>query len=101
MIPDSSKEEGEYTLYTFSWLTNGFKPTPQGKRNELRVMFGFPHTEFATSFQVKFYPLSKASNLTWGTEVRRIDLEGRGIGAASSDGATPSLHLAPTNVTFK
>ncbi len=101
MTPDSSREQGDHTEYTFSWLTNGFKPTPKGRRNDLRVMFEFPHAEFATSFQVKFYPDTKGSNLTWGTEIRRIDLEGRGIGGAPPDGATPTQNLAPTKVTFK
>lgn len=103
MTPDSTQEaiDNTSTEYTFSWLTNGFKPTAQGKRGDLRVMFAFPHAEFATSFQVKFYPVTKGSNLTWGTEIRRIDFEGRGISGASSDEATPFSNLAPTKVTFK
>jgi len=101
MTPESSKQERDHTQYIFSWLTNGFRPTGQGKRNDLRMMFRFPHAEFATSFQVKFYPPTKASNLTWGTEIKRIDLEGRGISGALSDGATPTLNLTPTKVAFK
>lgn len=100
MTPESSKEERDRTDYVFNWITNGFKPTPQGRRNDLRIMFRFPHAEFATSFQVKFYPPTKSS-LTWGTEIKRIELEGRGIGGTPSDEATPLQNLSPTNITFK
>ena len=102
VTPDSTKEEGDHTDYEFAWITNGFKPTQSGRRSDLRFAFRFPHAEFSTSFQVKFYAVTKSSNLTWGTEVKRIELEGRGIGrAASGDGATPLLNLSPTKVTFK
>ena len=101
MTPDTTKEEGDTTEYTFSWITNGFTPTQRGRRNDLRVAFTFPHAELSTSFQVKFYSLEKSSHLTWGTEVHRIELEGRGIDGSPQEGATPMQSLAPTKVTFK
>ena len=45
--------------------------------------------------QTKFYPVTSASHLTWGTEVKQIQLEGRG-----EFGGGATQRLTPTNVTF-
>ena len=49
-------------------------------------------------FQVKFYPSEKSSHITWGTEVKRIEFDVRGL---ETGGAAPYKVLAPTNISFK
>ena len=99
MRPDSSKTSDNACDYTFTWLTSGFQPTKSGQRSELSFIFKFEHAEVANSFQVKMYSREKSSHLTWGTEVRRIELEVRGM--ESSAGAAPYKTLAPTKINYK
>ena len=99
ILPDSSKGSDASCEYKFCWLTNGFQPTKSGNRDDLNITFKFENADVVNSFQVKFYAQEKASHITWGTEVRRLELEVRGIN--SGTGATPHKTLAPTNVVFK
>ena len=83
----------------FTWFTNGYQPTAQGKRNELVLTFMFENGQVTTSLQVKFYPVHKSSNLTWGSEVKRIELEfdGRKL----EEQGAPFQNLTPKSVTMK
>lgn len=99
MSPDSTKEGDNGCDYVFTWLTSGFQPTKSGQRSELAFIFKFENAEVVNTFQVKMYSREKSSHLTWGTEVKRIELEVRGM--EPTTGATPYKNLAPTNVTFK
>ena len=100
MTPDHINKKEEYTEYKFTWFTSGYTTTQTGKRHELRFSFLFEYGELAASFQVKFYPIQSSSHLTWGTEIHRIELEGRGD-FGGGGGATGYASLAPTNISFK
>ena len=97
ITPDSSTKNNDSTTYNFTWLTNGFKPTSSGRRNDLRCCFKFEGAELATTLQVKFYSLGNASHLTWGTAIRSIELEAK----IQTDGAVPFQNLIPSKVNFR
>ena len=99
MRPDSSKSTDSSCDYTFTWLTSGFQPTKSGQRSDLAFMFKFENAEVVNTFQVKMYAREKSSHLTWGTEVKRIELEVRGVEPVTS--AAPLKTYAPSNVSFK
>lgn len=62
---------------------------------ELRTIGRFISTYTVVLLQTKFYPVTSGNHLTWGTEVKQIQLEGRG-----EFGGGAMQHLAPTNITF-
>lgn len=99
IVADTCKEGDNSCVYQFSWLTSGFQPTKSGQRSELNFTFKFENAEVVNTFQVKMYSREKSSHITWGTEIRRMELEVRGVEPMSS--ATPYKTLAPTNVSFK
>lgn len=97
IVPDKVNQKEEHTEYQFTWLTNGYTETAKGQRHELRFSFMFESVEISTNFQVKFYPVQRATHLTWGTEIHKIEMEGRG-----QFGAAAGFHsIAPTKVTFR
>ena len=95
---DSCKEGDSSNEYHFSWLTSGFQPTKSGHRSEITFIFKFENAEVVNKFQVKFYPPEKSSHITWGTEVRRMELEVRGM--ETSAGASLYKTLAPSNIRY-
>lgn len=96
---DSCKERDGSTEYEFSWLTSGFQPTKTGRRSDVNFTFKFENAEVVHTFQVKFYSPEKGSHITWGTEVRRLELEVKGL--LPLDSTTPYQTLAPTNISCK
>ena len=87
--------------YKFTWITSGYKPTKSGQRFELNFCFKFEKAEVAKKFQVKFYPQEKASHITWGTEINRIEMSVRGMESTSAASDSLFMNLVPTEVTFK
>lgn len=96
---DSSKDGENSTDYQFSWLTSGFLPTKRGSRDEIVVIFKFENAEVTSKLQVKLYSPEKSSHITWGTEVRRMEFEVKGIEPLTR--ASPYQSLVPTSVSFK
>ena len=64
------------------------------RQRDRERMFTHTHTHTHT-LQTKFYPMTSGSHLTWGTEVKQIQLEGRG-----EIGGEATQRLTPTNITF-
>ena len=98
ITPDSKVKKENCVEYKFAWFTNGYAATTNGKRHELHIVFVFDSAKLVTNFQVKFYPITKSSHLTWGTEIHRIELEGRGN--LDGAGAAGFESLVPTNIKF-
>ena len=99
MAHDSSKDGDNSAEYQFSWLTSGFQPTKKGRRDEIVVIFKFENAEVTSKLQVKLYSPEKGSHITWGTEVRRMEFEVKGIEPLTS--STPYQSLVPTSVSYK
>lgn len=51
-------------------------------------------------FQTKFYAVTSGTHLTWGTEVKQIQIEGSGEFGKGSTGGAGFQTFTPTNVTF-
>ena len=96
--PDSVEEQEDCTNYNFTWFTNGYTATRQGQRHELHFSFLFENAELVANFQVKFYSIQNTSHLTWGTEIHRIEFDGKG---QFGSGAAAFQTITPINITFK
>ena len=96
---ESCKERDGTTDYEFSWLTSGFQPTKSGRRSDVNFIFQFENAEVVHAFQVKFYSPDRGAHITWGTEVRRLELEVKGF--IPLDSASPYQTLSPTNISVK
>ena len=77
LTADNEKDLGktDTKLYEFSWITTGYSKTDKGQRSMLRITFFFDNgAEITTQVQCKFYGLSSASHLTWGTPLHKLEL---------------------------
>lgn len=97
LLPDKESEGDRDTVYSFSWITNGYSKTKSGSRVAVPFTFVLDGMNIVCKFQAKFYEYGNGQHLTWGQPVGVIELVCSGDPAASG----AAQDIPPLEVRFK
>lgn len=99
LSPEKESAGDRDTVYSFSWITNGYSKTKSGSREVVPFTFALDGMNVVCKLQAKFYEYGNGQHLTWGQPVSAIEL------ICSSDPASTSgaaaLDTSPLEVKFK
>ena len=98
LVPEKESGGDQDTVYSFSWITNGYSKTKSGSRVVVPITFALDGMNVVCKLQAKFYEYGNGQHLTWGQPVSAIEL------ICSSDPATSgaaALDTSPLEVKFK
>lgn len=97
LLPDKESEGDRDTVYTFSWITNGYSKTKSGSRVVVPITFVLDGVNIMCKFQAKFYEYGNGQHLTWGQPVSVIEL----VCSSNPASSGAALETPPLEVKFK
>ena len=93
LMADKESESDRDTVYTFSWITNGYSKTKSGSRVVIPISFVLEGITILAKFQAKFYEYGNGQHLTWGQPANVIELVCSSEPVAGAEVETPPLEI--------
>ena len=93
LTPDKEAESDRDTVYTFSWITNGYSKTKSGSRVVIPITFVLDGITILAKFQAKFYEYGNGQHLTWGQPANVIELVCSSDPVAGAEVESPPLEI--------